>query len=349
MQSALEQTLERTQLALELAEKTLKSAKDVHEQLKNTYDEWIDDKENAINLAKGRLEKLKEETLPNVGRSSRDYDDAKDNIELYLEELIDQRSQTEDEVAAMLERTYTDAKTIEAQARAQADMLELSAVDDDRPTQEAARKLGEVTITSGEFLAKKMRELAEKRKNIILKEINDLVDETRTMLENFEAESTDAVWNALGVGKINYAQADLNMLKSQKEELIEERAELLKNAEAKISKWENETIRLEQLVNDASEACNKGKGGHSQSFKKVKNRSSNGKRDSDGLIDDDDMNAIGRTSESIRVNKKSKAPESIKKKSAPNKLNKPDGEKQMNTEEVNNFSNAWENFQRQSQ
>ena len=99
-----------------------------------------------------------------------------------------------------------------------------------------------------------------------------------------------------------------------------------------------------RLVYDAAKACNEGKGGNSQSFKKVKNRSNKENQDDDD--DDDESNAVGRTSESIRVNKKSRAPESIKKKS---KLNRQDEEKQINTEEVNNFSSAWEDFQSKSQ
>jgi hypothetical protein len=293
---ALEETLDSTLTALELAQKTLVNAEEIQIALEEAFEGWIQKAETAVERAREHLQQVKNNNVPEVGRTSGDLDSAKYEVEEYLKNLKLARDETARDVKEMIEKTNSDAETVLKNAKEHTKFLIVQSSNDDGKTQTTAVELASETMKSAKNLASKMKNMASTRKMVIIDEIESLIHDTDTMLQQFSQGSAVEGWNQVGDIKIRNAE---NILSEQNQKLAilqDERDSELSKAQKTVTVWEQEIGRLNVLVAKARKAAQKKvKGTDFGSYKKLSRGSNAEVRfqeidvNDDGIIDEDEM------------------------------------------------------------
>lgn len=254
MQKALNRTLERTNDAKDLAVKTLLSAQEIQRSLEETYRQWIDTATTNLQLAEGHLAQLQNDSLEAVARRSENFDQSQEDIRQYLEELIKKKDDTFLFVKNMLAQVNNDAENIIEKSKEQGELIIMQAEGDDDDNKRSAQALAESTNTSARYLAEKMKLLATNRATVIKEEIEALVTETHTMLNNFGEQTAQDGWDQVAQAKLKNAESAVADQKNRLNSLEDEREIVVTNAKQKVEKWKEEVERISLLVVAATEA-----------------------------------------------------------------------------------------------
>jgi hypothetical protein len=155
----------------------------------------------------------------------------------------------------MLARADSDSKNIIEKAQEQTELIIMQATGDDEDTKNAAQGLADSTNASAKYLADKMKLMAKNRATVIKEEIDALVEETQTMLNNFGETTAQDGWDQVAQAKLRNAKSAFEDQKNRLASLENEQEVVIANAQKKVEKWENEVQRISLLVVAAEEAA----------------------------------------------------------------------------------------------